>query len=172
MPSTRPRTSRVRTTYAQPSITPRSTPTLSSAGIAAPAGTAPRSPTNSRPETANATATAYIVSSAGDSSSQPAVECSASPRMLSPAKSTADGSAAPYVVVSTSRLAASSRSRGTRLGTVASLLGSHTRLTISTRTVATSSHGRVPTSGMLAKMTARRNEPTTSVTRRSSRSAR
>ncbi len=52
-------------------------------------------------------------------------------------------------------LAASSRWRGTRFGTVASFAGSHTRLTISIRTVATKTHHRVPTIGIVTKIAPR-----------------
>ena len=68
---------------------------------------------------------------------------------MSSAKRTAAGTAEPYVVARLIWLACSSRCRGTRFGTVASLAGSHSRLMISTSTVTTKTHHRVPTSGMV-----------------------
>ncbi len=86
-------------------------------------------------------------------------------------KIAAAGSADPYVVIRLSWLAASSRCRGTRLGTLASLAGPQIRLTISISTVATSTQVSVPTIGMLTKNAARIRSPTIIVMRRSSRSA-
>ena len=76
------------------------------------------------------------------------------------------------MVARNSWLAAPSRSRGTRLGTEASLAGIHTRLTHSISTVATNSQVSVPTRGIESISPNRRTSPTTRVTRRSSRSAR
>jgi hypothetical protein len=88
-----------------------------------------------------------------------------------PAKTTAATGAEPYVVNRLSWLAASSRSRGTRLGTVASLAGIQTRLATSMRKVATNSQVRVPTSGMERNSANRARSQITIVRRRSSRSA-
>jgi hypothetical protein len=67
----------------------------------------------------------------------------------------AAGRAEPYVVARLTWFAASSRWRGTRLGIVASFAGPHTRLTASMRTVATNTHHKVPTIGMVRKIAAR-----------------
>ena len=68
-------------------------------------------------------------------------------------------------------LAASSLSRGTRLGIVASFAGSQTRVIASMITVATKTHSRVWMIGMVMKTIPRRMSPMISVQRRSSRSA-
>ena len=88
-----------------------------------------------------------------------------------PANSAAATGAEPYVVNRLSWLAVSSRSRGTRLGTVASLAGIHIRLQTSMRNVATNSQVRVPTSGIERNSANRQTSQTTIVQRRSSRSA-
>jgi hypothetical protein len=75
------------------------------------------------------------------------------------------------VVKRLSWLAVSSRSRGTRFGTVASLAGIQTRLATSMRNVATNSHHKVPTSGIDRNNANRARSQTTMVRRRSSRSA-
>ena len=53
-------------------------------------------------------------------------------------------------------LAASSRCRGTRLGTVASLAGPQTRLIASTSTVTTKIHHSSPTTGIVRNSAPRR----------------
>ncbi len=107
----------------------------------------------------------------GALSSQPTVEFSPWVPSESSTKIPAAGSAEPYVVAIDSWLACSSWLAGTRLGTVASLAGSQTRLIASMSTVATSTHHSVLTIGMVRKIAPRRKSPTTSVQRRSSRSA-
>ena len=88
-----------------------------------------------------------------------------------PAKIAAATGAEPYVVKRLSWLAASSRSRGTRFGIVASLAGIQNRLATSIRNVATNSHHRVPTSGIDRNSANRATSQMTIVQRRSSRSA-
>jgi hypothetical protein len=68
-------------------------------------------------------------------------------------------------------LAASSRSFGTRFGTVASFAGIQNRLAVSMRNVATKRYQYVPTKGIDANSANRAMSQTTIVQRRSSRSA-
>src|SRR3712207_8095974 len=94
------------------------------------------------PEARNESPSRYSATSTAPRSApphNPGDSRSASVRRLNRA---AAGTAEPYVVARLSWLAASSRSGGTRLGTVASLAGPHTRLTTSTSTVTTKTQTR------------------------------
>src|SRR3954452_20698314 len=122
------------------------------------------------PDTTNDAALMYSAGVTG-LSGQPNDECAP---LLSSARSmnsSPAGSAEPYVVAIEMLFAASSFSRGTRLGTVASFAGSHTRLIASMTTVATSTQASAPTMGIVTNTAPRSTSPTMSVHRRSSRSA-
>ena len=66
----------------------------------------------------------------------PVVRCTPLVSRVIATNANAAGSAEPYVVTRLSWFAASSRCGGTRLGTVASFAGPHTRLIASISTVA------------------------------------
>jgi hypothetical protein len=145
-------------------------PCRSSAAIAGPEGIS-CSVTITSPDTMNESALNASESVTGALSSQPNDDLR--PWVLSDSrtKMPAAGSADPYVVAIDSWLARSSLLRGTRFGTVASLAGSQTRLIASMITVATKTHHNVLMIGIVMNTAARAKSPTTSVQRRSRRSA-
>ncbi len=169
MPTTRPRTSRVRPTYVQPSTRVRHT-----LGCFSPSAGAGRAgiAVSRRMVTALTRKVAALTYSARSTAAICGTGLSRMPvSSARPAKIAAATGAEPYVVKRLSWLAVSSRSRGTRFGTVASLAGIQIRLATSMRNVATNSHHRVPTSGIDRNSANRARSQTTMVSRRSSRSA-
>src|SRR3954451_18340043 len=96
---------------------------------------------------------------------------SASLNFASSANSTEASGAVPYVVINDSWFAASSRRRGTRLGTEASFAGIQNRLTDSIRNDAANSHGHEWKTATVMSSEHRNRSQVTIVLRRSKRSA-